>query len=352
MLDARKAAILRAVIEDHIETAEPVGSEALAHRLRLGISPATIRNEMAALEELGFLSHPHTSAGRVPTDQGYRLFVDAVLRETRLTPQERARVRRPVSVVTEGPVRMAEEAARTLAAVTEYASVVSPPRPGRLVFKHVHFIPFRSTQVLAVLVTNAGVTEGKVLDLEESLDAEELDRLSRVVSRRLGGRLLGDITDELLADVVSEAAWQQRVIQALATWLRRYLPIVQHRVFVDGTANILKQPEFADARIAQPVLVALEEAEMFTDLLRQPAVHPSGASGARAAGHDVWVTIGAENRFTALRGCSIVAATYGGTDRPAGALAIVGPTRMKYGKAIAMVRYLASGLSAALEETA
>lgn len=340
ILDARKEAILRAVIEDHIETAEPVGSEALSHRMRLGVSPATIRNEMAALEDLGFLSHPHTSAGRVPTDHGYRLYVDAVLREARLTPRERARARRPVSVLTEGPVRMAEEAARTLASVTDYASVVSPPRPGRLLFKHVHFIPFRSTQVLAVIVTNAGVTEGKVLDLGEPLDAEDLDRLSRMVSRRLGGRLLGDITDELLAEVVAEAAWQQRVIQALAAWLRRYLPVVQRRVFVDGTANILKQPEFADARTAQPVLVALEEAEIFTDLLRQESAR------------QVWVTIGTENRAIALHGCSIVAATYGGQDHPAGALAIVGPTRMKYGKAIAMVRYLAHGLSAALEDSA
>lgn len=339
-LDSRKEEILRAVIEDHIQTAGPVGSETLAHRLRLGVSPATIRNEMAALEEMGYLSHPHTSAGRVPTDRGYRLYVDAPLMETRLTAQERARARRPVSVMTEGPGRIAEEAARTLASLTEYASVVAPPRPGHLVFKHLHFIPFRSTQAMAVIVTNAGVTDGKMLDLGESLDPEELDRLSRIVSRRLDGRTLGEITDELLAEVVHEAAWQQRVARELTNWLRRYLPVVQRRVFVDGTSNILNQPEFQDIRTAQPVLRALEEEDIFADLLRQ------------ASGREVWITIGTENRYDVLHACSVVAATYGPHDRPAGALGIVGPTRMKYGKVIAMVRYLAHTLSEALGDTA
>ncbi|HEV8352813.1 MAG TPA: heat-inducible transcriptional repressor HrcA [bacterium] len=335
VLDGRKTAILRAVIEDHIQTADPVGSETLAHRLRLGVSPATIRNEMAALEEMGYLSQPHTSAGRVPTDRGYRLYVDAVLMEARLTPQERARVTRPVPVA-EGPGRMAEAAARTLASVTEYASVVAPPRTDHLLFKHVHFIPFGSTRVMAVIVTNAGVTEGKMLDLGEGLDPDDLDRLSRMVSRRLEGHRLDEITDALLAEVVHEAAWQQRAVRELAAWLHRYLPMVQRRVFIDGAANILKQPEFQDIRTAQPVLLALQQEEIFSDLL--------GGSSGRA----VWITIGTENPHEVLHACSVVAATYGPHDMPVGALAILGPTRMKYGKVIAMVRYLAHSLSQAL----
>lgn len=339
-LDGRKEEILRAVIDEHIHTAEPVGSETLAHRQRLGVSAATIRNEMAALEDMGYLSHPHTSAGRVPTDRGYRFYVDAVIKDARLTPQERARVRRPVSVMTGGPGRIAEEVARTLASVTEYASVVAPPRPRHLVFKHVHFIPFGSAQVMAVIVTNAGVTDAKALELSESLDPEELDRLSRIVSHRLEGHTLGDISDELLAEVVHEAAWQQRVVRELAAWLRRNLPVVQRRVFIDGTANILKQPEFQDVRTAQPVLLALEREEIFADLLRQEP------------GQQVWITIGHENPYEVLHACSVVAATYGPHDRPAGALGIVGPTRMKYGKVIAMVRYLAHSLSEALGDSA
>ncbi|HEY3248336.1 MAG TPA: heat-inducible transcriptional repressor HrcA [bacterium] len=339
-LDGRKEDILRAVIEEHIQTAEPVGSETVVHRLRLSVSSATIRNEMAALEDGGYLSHPHTSAGRVPTDRGYRLYVDAVIKEVRLTAQERARVRRPVAAMTEGPGRIAEEVARTLAAVTDYASVVAPPRAGNLVFKHIHFMPFASSHVMAVIVTNAGVTEGKMLDLPEPLEPEDLDRLSQMVSRRLEGHTLGDVSDELLAEVVHEAAWEQRVVRELAGWLRRHLPAAQRRVVTDGTANILKQPEFQDVRAAQPVLLALEREDIFADLLH----HTSG--------QQVWITIGRENRYEALHGCSVVAATYGPTDRPAGALGIVGPTRLKYAKAIAMVRYLAQSLSDALQDTA
>jgi heat-inducible transcriptional repressor len=335
-LDDRKTAILRAVIEDHIQTAEPVGSETLAQQLRLGVSPATIRNELAVLEGMGYLSQPHTSAGRVPTDRGYRLYVDAVPLDARLTPRERARVRGPVSVMGEDPGRMAETAARTLASVTDYASVVAPPRPDHLVFKHVHFIPFGSTRVMAVIVTNAGVTEGKMLDLGEELDPDDLDRLSQMVSRRLEGHTLDDITDDLLAEVVHDAAWQQRAVRELATWLHRYLPVLQRRVVIDGAANILKQPEFQDIRTAQPVLLALEQEEIFSDLL------------ARSSGRQVWITIGTENPHEVLHACSVVAATYGPQDMPVGALAILGPTRMKYGKVIAMVRYLAQSLSQAL----
>ncbi len=339
-LDNRKEDVLRAVIEEHIQTAEPVGSETVAHRLRLGVSPATIRNEMAALEDGGYLSHPHTSAGRVPTDRGYRFYVDAVIKEVRLTPAERARVRRPVEVMTGGSGRIAEEIARTLAAVTDYASVVAPPSPENLVFKHVHFMPFERTLVMAVIVTSAGVTDGKMIELPEALEPEELDRVSRIVSRRLEGHTLGAITDDLLSEVVHEAALQQRVVRELAAWLRRHLPAVQRRVVTDGTANILKQPEFQNMRAAQPVLLALEREDIFADLLR------------RVPGQRVWISIGSENRYEALHGCSVVAATYGPSDGPAGALGIVGPTRMKYAKAIALVRYLAQSLTDALGDTA
>ncbi|HET6781676.1 MAG TPA: heat-inducible transcriptional repressor HrcA [bacterium] len=240
-LDPRKQEILRAVIVAYIHTAEPVGSESIAQRLHLRVSPATVRIEMAAMEEMGYLSHPHTSAGRIPTDRGYRVYVDAMRPDTDLSARDRARIRRQFkgTVEEQGPVP--EGIARTLATVTDYASVVAEPPPQMHVFRQ--------------------------------------------------------------------------------------------------TSNILKQPEFQDARAAQPVLSALERDEVVADLL--------GAVSAR----QVRITIGSEHRYEDLRGCSLIAAAYRIGEGAIGALGILGPTRMNYAKVISLVRYLTSELSATPEQS-
>lgn len=247
-LDARKQDILRAIITTYVHDAEPVGSERIAQHFHVRVSPATIRNEMAALEDLGYLSHPHTSAGRIPTDRGYRCYVDTLLPEEQLSPGERLRLR-GVLVRHEAEEDLAEDVARTLAAVTEYASMVAPPALRESAFGHLHLV-----------------------------------------------------------------------------------------VIVKGAANILKQPEFQDARAAQPVLSALEREEVLSDLLHG------------VEQREVSVTIGSEHRHEELRGTSVVAAPYRAGDT-GGALGIVGPTRMKYAKVISLVRYLALSLSEILGET-
>lgn len=339
-LDARKQEILKVIIDAHIQTAEPVGSEALAHRARLGLSPATLRLEMAALEELGYLSHPHTSAGRVPTDRGYRFYVDSMEEEEeQLTPDEGTRLRRRLLSLTRETGRVVEEIARALASATDYASVVAPPRPDHRIFKHLHLIPVGSTQALVVIVTNAGVIEGKTLEFPEPLEPEELDRLSRIVSQRFDGYRLAEITDELLAETV-QAAWHLQIVRQLSRWLRSHLPVGgDPHVVIEGTANILKQPEFQDVRAARHVLLALEREDVIADLVRE------------APAREVWISIGSENRHEDLRGCSVVIAAYRVGEDAVGALGIVGPTRMKYGKVISLVRYLAKHMGDALGES-
>ncbi len=337
-LDGRKQGILRAIIRSYVETAEPVGSEGLAQRSRLGVSSATIRNEMAALEEMGYLAQPHPSAGRIPTDRGYRMYVDSLLEEERLTAVDRLQLRRRLATALREWERVPEEVARTLATMTHYASLVAQSHLDRLIFKHLHFIPLDSSRVLAVIVTNAGVLRGRTLDLQEPMDPEGLDRLSRIVSQRLEGHSLGEITDELLTRVVDEAAWQQRVVDQLTEWLLGQAPSADLRIHIEGTANILTQPEFRDARAARPVLEALEREDVIAKLLEG------------APDRQVWITIGSEHHIEDLRGCSVVAAAYRIGGRPVGALGIVGPTRMHYARVVSLVRYLAESLSDALAE--
>ncbi len=337
-LDARKRDILRAVIQTYVDTAEPVGSEVLAHRARLGVSAATIRNEMAALEEMGLLAQPHTSAGRIPTDRGYRVYVDSMLEEEQLPAGQRHWVRRRLAAALAERERVPQEVARALATLTPYASVVSHPHPRRLVFRHLHFVPLEATRVLAVIVTDAGVLQARTLDLQEPMDPDGLERLSRMVSQRFQGHPLGEITDTLLQQVVDEVAWQHRVVKLLADRILRRLPAASRRIHIEGTANILAQPEFRDARTARPVLRALEQEEVVAGLLEDASDRP------------VWIAIGSEHRVEALRGCSVVVAAYRVGGRPAGALGIVGPTRMPYGRVVALVRYLADSVSQALAE--
>ena len=336
-LEGRRREILRLVIDDYIVTAEPVGSEAARQRHGLEVSSATVRNEMAALEELGYLHQPHHSAGRVPTDQGYRVYVDSMMADEQVPHADRLRIRRTLAA-TEFD-QAVEQAARALAVATECASVVAAPKLREQVVRHFHLIPLTPQRAMAVIVTDAEVFEGKTVDFARPVSAEECDRLSQEISRRIAGRPLSDLTDRVLATVIGEAAHYQRVLDQIGSILRDRFHRASGRIHADGQANILKQPEFQDARRAQPVLSALEQDDLMEDLL--------GDDQESAA---VRVTIGAENRREEMRDCSVVAATYYVADRPAGVLGIVGPTRMRYGRVVSLVRFLADSLGTALEQ--
>jgi heat-inducible transcriptional repressor len=338
-LDARKEQILWAVIREYVARAEPVASEVVFQRYALGVSPATIRSRMHALTEMGYLHQPHTSAGRVPTDRAYRLYVDRLLaaergtpspERTRLSAAERERIRRRLAA-RDAPEEALEEAAQTLAALTEYPSVASTPGgPRRL--RHVHLVPLAEDRALLVVVAEGGAAEQRVLRLERPTSAEELEEVSRLVSRWLEA-VAGQ--GEPLERLVAQAQSHRDLLLSVVAQLRRVAARGSVRFFVEGVANILKQPEFQDIRRARPVLAALDREEVLRDVLL-PA--PS----------EVHVRIGRENPVDDMRDCSVVAAAYRVGGRAVGVVGVVGPTRMPYARTIALVRYLAQTLSETL----
>lgn len=336
-LEGRRREILRMVIDDYILTAEPIGSEAVRGRHRLGVSSATVRNEMAVLEELGYLQQPHPSAGRIPTDQAYRVYVDSMLEEEQVSSAERARIRRTLAVPELD--RAVEQATRALAVATDCASVAAGPSPHQQVVRHLHLIPLTPHRALVVAVTDTEVFKGQMVEFQEGTTAEECDRLSQEISRRITGRPLSDLTDRMLDKVIGEATLYQRVLDQVGRLLRDQILHPSARVHTEGTANILKQPEFRDVRRAQPVLSALEQEDIVQELLR-------GGLGQER----VRVMIGAENRREEMRDCSVISAPYYVGERAAGVLGIVGPTRMRYGKIIGLVRFLAESLGDALNQ--
>ncbi|WP_017625202.1 heat-inducible transcriptional repressor HrcA [Nocardiopsis chromatogenes] len=334
MLDDRKLAVLRAIVEDYVSTNEPVGSKALAERHTLGVSPATIRNDMVALEEEGYIAQPHTSAGRIPTDKGYRLFVDRLSTVKPLSAAER----RAIETFLRGAVDLDEIVARTvrlLAQLTRQVAIVQYPSLTRSYVQHVELVPLGPHRVMMVLITNTGRVEQRVIDHLDAVDEEGVDRLRQVLNQTTAGQWLTDVPGAV-ADLAAQAPPEDRQMTAsvLSVLLETLVERHEEKVVLGGTANLARMGFTAGLR---DVLEALEENVVLIRLLGE-AGDPSMLT----------VSIGAENPYEGLRGTSIVSAGYGMGDQTLAKLGVVGPTRMDYPGTMGAVRAVARYISSIL----
>jgi heat-inducible transcriptional repressor len=334
-LTERQRTVLRAVVEDYVLTAVPVGSRALLSRYALGVSPATIRSAMAELESLGLLTHPHTSAGRVPSDLGYRLYVESLMREAELDEVDRLMIRHQFSQVQLTSDEWLRLAASILAASTRSASVVTPARARRARFGHVQLVALADGSKLLVLVLADGRIDQRRLDrtaLERAnagaeVGQAELDAAASVLNTELTKLTAPQVRRRIprLNPVAAQAA------EAVAVLLEEADAVVVENVFTDGIVNVLEQPEFAEGSKLRPILEALQRSDFLEQLV--PVLTRRGG---------VHVIIGRENPSDAMHEVSLVFAPYGAPDRALGLLGILGPTRMPYPRAIPTVRYLAA----------
>lgn len=340
-LDARRRILLRAVVEEHVRTAEPVGSEHAALRGRLQVSPATIRSALASMEELGLLTHPHTSAGRIPTDRGYRVYVDMLPKADPLSTSARQRMRRRLGDPAEEPGDAANEAARVLTGMTGYASVVAAPGIHEQMFASLHLVPLGERRALAVIATDAGALQGRSIELPEGVVPDALEHLSRAITHRLQGSRVGDLTHQRLEQVLGEASHHYRWLEEVKAWLWRDLARDgRPRIRVAGARHLLAEPEFKSPVRATRLFEALEDESVLEGVLA--AVPEEG----------VWILIGEENPHEQLRACSLVMAAYRAGDRRGGTVGILGPTRMRYRSAVTAVRCVAEGLSESMRSSA
>ncbi|MFW5419593.1 heat-inducible transcriptional repressor HrcA [Nocardiopsis sp. CNT-189] len=335
MLNDRKLAVLRAIVEDFVSTDEPVGSKALADRHSLGVSPATIRNDMVALEEEGYIAQPHTSAGRIPTDKGYRLFVDRLSTVKPLSSPER----RAIETFLGGAVDLDEIVARTvrlLAQLTRQVAIVQYPSLTRSSVQHVELVPLGPQRVMMVLITNTGRVEQRVIDGLDRVSEGSVEHLRRSLNQALAGKWLNEVPDAV-ADLPETLDPQDRPLAAsvLSVLLESLVERHEEKVVMSGTANLAGMGFSASLR---DVLEALEENVVLIRLLGE-AGDPSMLT----------VRIGAENSHESLRSTSIVSAGYGVGDQTLAKLGVVGPTRMDYpgtmGAVRAVARYVGSILA-------
>jgi heat-inducible transcriptional repressor len=333
-MDRRKKRILQAITNDYIQTGEPVGSRTVARKCDLGVSPATIRNEMSDLEELGYLEQPHTSAGRVPSDQGYRFYVDALMDPEIVTHAERQWVRDEVSTRQRTMDQLIHQTARLLSAWTKYTSVVLAPRPSTTTIRHLHLNLLDEHHLLIVLVTDPGFVQTHIVDVFQPIDEAALGRVVESLNQRLIGRSFKDLKCDVLADLKEGLDWLRSYEETVDLLLKSLDVQGDEKVYLDGTQRIFEHPEFKDIERARIVLEFLERKE---DLLATLAemIHRVG----------IQVTIGHEHRREEMYGCSMVTAAYEFKGQVIGTIGIIGPTRMDYAKIVSAVDLMAQSLS-------
>ena len=337
-LDERKLDVLRAIVEDYVATKEPVGSKALVERHNLRVSPATVRNDMAVLEEEGYLKQPHTSAGRVPTDKGYRLFVDRLSRVKPLSLAERRAIERFLM----GAVDLDDVVYRTvklLAQVTQKVAVVQYPSLTRSRVRHLELVSLTGTRLLLVMITNTGRVEQRVVELPEAITVTDVSELRTLINERLVGLLLTETSSKVNAMREEVRPELKAAMSALATVLLDTLvEQSEERVALAGTANLARTGMFDFAGAIRPILEALEEQVVLLKLFSH--VDPGLTQ----------VRIGGENEVQDLRETSVVTTGYGPGGTAVGGLGVVGPTRMDYPATIATVRTVARYVSEVLAQ--
>lgn len=329
MLNERKKKILQLIIEDYISTAEPVGSRTLSRKYDLGLSPATIRNEMSDLELLGFLEQPHTSAGRIPSAQAYRYYVDSMVEPGSLTENDRALINGMYTQRKRSIDDIFQSTAKILSRMTQNVSMVLANRDNGASFRYMKFLPLDESHVILCIVTDDGSVDNCVVEVPLGMSAEELDYLAGRVSKELAGVPLGDITEEMFSEIHMDVAEDKLLFASLLQSIRRMnRRNSEQRVFLGGTKQLLNQPEFQDMDKVRNLLGILEEERVVRDLLKADE-----DSGLR-------ITIGTENQFTGIQDCSMIQATYRLNGQIVGTMAVLGPTRMEYGKVITVMDYL------------
>ena len=331
---SRRLEILKAIVDEYVATQEPVGSKALAENHKLGVSPATIRNEMAVLEEEGLITQPHTSAGRIPTDLGYRVFVDQLASVKPLSTPER----RAIETFLEGALDLDDVVMRTvklLADVTKQVAVVQYPSLVKSKVRHVELVLLTPLRTMLILITDTGRVEQRIIELASEIDEEFLNSMRVKLNNSIAGQRLPDVADRLTALMDSlSAADRRNMAVVISTLIEMALEKPEEKVVLAGTANLTRFKQDFSAQI-HPILEALEEQVVLLRLL-------GGASSG------MQVRIGSEQSEENLRETSVISIGYG----EVGALGVIGPTRMDYASSMAAVSAVANYVSRFLQENA
>lgn len=338
MLTDRQLLILQVIVDDFIQNAQPVGSRSLAKKDEILYSSATIRNEMADLEELGFIEKTHTSSGRIPSEKGYRYYVDHLLSPQKLAHQDMHKIK---SIFAERIYEMeliVKNSAEILSELTDYTAIVLGPTARDHKLKKIQIVPLNKETAIAIIVTDTGHVENKMFHLPESLDSSDIEKLVNILNERLTGVSLDRLNDNIFKEVAVLLRQHIHHYDAILYNLSDSLKLIHNeKLFFGGKTNMLSQPEFHDIDKVRNLLRLIEQEDDFYEILRK---NPAG----------IHIRIGRENNNTAMEDCSLITATYSVGKEQLGSIAILGPTRMKYSRVVSLLQVLAKDLSTVLTE--
>ncbi len=332
-LDDRKKRILQAVVQDYITSAEPVGSRTLARKYDLGVSSATIRNEMADLEMLGYLEHIHTSSGRIPSSKGYRLYVDSLLPVQPMTEQEKDTINKWYQSKVQQVDQVFQETAKIISRMTRNVSLVLAPQLSTAAFRCMQFLPLDDHRVIAVLMTDAGFVENRIMEMPAGAAFEDFQRMAKVINETLAGHTLGAIQGGSLKRIEKEIGDSDLYESALHLIDKALDSQKKERLYLGGTTEMLEQPEFHNVDKVKELLVMLEKDQLMKDILKAHL------------GDGLTVSIGQENEYSGIKDCSIITATYHLDGELLGSMAVLGPTRMEYGRTMSLLNYMNQNLT-------
>ncbi|MFW6271222.1 MAG: heat-inducible transcriptional repressor HrcA [Bacillota bacterium] len=343
-VDGRKAKILRAIIHEHILTAEPVGSRTLAKSYELGVSSATIRNEMSDLEELGFIEQPYTSAGRVPSDKGYRFYVDKLIKSDQPGKNNvnLGKFLENFQYEKQGTQNIMSQMAKMLSQITHYTSVLCEPKVVRNKIKQIQLMRVDKYSVLIVLITDTGLVHNRIVKIKSKLDKKQLLYLNNFLAEHLKNKVLDEINADYLESLEKELLNRLKVSRELLELIYNGLVLASKpddfKLYLGGTSYILDQPEFNDIDSLKKVLKILDQEELLKELFT------------KMPNKDLEVMIGHENDLEDMHKCSIVFSTYSIGNKASGKIAVIGPTRMEYSKVMASVNTMSGLISKIISE--
>lgn len=337
ILNDRKIKILEAIINDYVATAEPIGSRTIAKKYNLGISSATIRNEMSDLEELGLIVQPHTSAGRVPSDKGYRLYVDHLMRSRELTGDEARVLKEAVNRNVEHIDYLMKQTAKALSMLTNYTTVVTEPKGREVSVKHIQLVPVDEHSVVCVVVTSTKVIKNHVLRARFAADMDELNRVSAMYNLLIEKCDVTSLTEEELDKVLDNFGAYKELAFGITQAVEKTVAEEEDvQFYASGVNNILEFPEFNDVVKAKSFLQAFEEKDMLITLLGQDM---TGAPG------KIQIVIGGESNMEGLKDCSIVRANYKYGENSYGTIGVIGPTRMNYSQTVSILNAIVKNIN-------
>lgn len=341
MLDERDKKVLCAIVQSYIDRPDPVGSEYITRKYSFSLSSATIRNIMAELEEMGFLIQPHTSAGRVPTDKGYRLYVNG------LCPSEYkfddraivANITRELESMKSNLDLLLSETTKRLSSLSHYLSIALSPKAGTAKFSRIKLLRHRKNQVVTVLFTEEGMVKNNIVDIESELSQRDLNRISSYLNSEFSGLTLHEIRTKIIREITKDKLIFDTLVSNAINICKEILSTSSENLFVYGFSEVLGLPDFSEVERIREISKAIEDKNVIVQLLDK-----------LSESEGVQVIIGAENFLKEMKNLSIVASTYKERNRPIGCVGIIGPTRMDYPRAIAMVDFAAKLITRVLDE--